>query len=142
MGKGVWRRSKTKGSNMVPLKVDGVDRKTLCKEGGTGWDFKDDVLEIINKSNSREGFQVKAMKVYWLSRVSDKATGSIVVCFDLLATEQLLAKGIVLFGPTAGCPHRFSTTPDRVLQLQSVWPPTVQMHSHPQVWKLCSNTPN
>jgi hypothetical protein len=63
-------------------------REELCKKEGTGWEFKDDALEIISKSNLREGFQVKAMKVYWLSRVLDKAIGLIVVYFNLWATTE------------------------------------------------------
>src|SRR5271170_309364 len=108
--------AKAREASWFPLKVDGVTREVLCKREGTGWEFKDDVLEIINESNSREGFQVKALKVHWLSRVSDKTTGSIAVYFDSGATaQQLLAKGIVLFGATAGCPHRFilQTQPER-----------------------------
>lgn len=110
--RGFGEGAKAKEATWFPLKVDGVMREELCKKEGTGWEFKDDALEIISKSNSREGFQVKAMKVHWLSRVSDKATGSIAVYFDSwTTTEQLLAEGIVLFGPTAGCPHRFYAQP-------------------------------
>jgi hypothetical protein len=114
--RGFGEGAKPKEAIWFPLKVDGVDRKTLCKEEGTGWDFKDDVLEIINQSNSREGCQVKAMKVYWLSPVSEKTAGSIVVTLDSLATiEQLLASGLVIFGATAGYPSRYNPPirPDR-----------------------------
>ena len=101
--------AKAREALWYPLKVDGVTREVLCKKEGSGWEFKDDVLEIINKSNSKEGFQVKAMRVHWLSLVSDKTTGSIAVYFESeTMVEQLLAEGIVLLEATAGCPHRYT----------------------------------
>jgi hypothetical protein len=80
--RGLGEGAKSRGATWYPLKIDGVMRETLCKKEGTGWDFKEEALEIINESNSREGFQVKAMKVHWLSQVSDKATGSLAVYFE------------------------------------------------------------
>ena len=40
--------AKAKEASWYPLKVDGVLREAVCKEGGTGWEFKDDILELIN----------------------------------------------------------------------------------------------
>jgi hypothetical protein len=65
--RGFGEGAKAKEAAWFLLKVDGVDRKTLCKEEGTGWKFKDKVLDIINQSNLKEGQQVEALKVYWIS---------------------------------------------------------------------------
>src|SRR5579871_5507549 len=41
--------AKAREASWYPLKVDGVLREAVCKEGGSGWEFKDDILELINQ---------------------------------------------------------------------------------------------
>ncbi|KAI9747291.1 MAG: hypothetical protein M4579_007490, partial [Chaenotheca gracillima] len=64
--------AKLKDAAWHPLKIDGVAREAVCAESGNGWEFKEDVLQIINESNSHDGNEVKAMKIHWLSKISEK----------------------------------------------------------------------
>jgi hypothetical protein len=107
--RGFGAEAKVKEATWYPIKVDGVAREVICTAKGEGysWEFRDDVLDIINKSNSREGFKVKALKIHWLSKQSENASGSIAVYLDSWATaQQLLAERTFLLGDNAA-----STTP-------------------------------
>jgi hypothetical protein len=43
-----------------PIKVDGVARANICKKAGNGWQFKQGLESLINKSNGRPDLPVTA----------------------------------------------------------------------------------
>ena len=97
--------AKVKGAEWYPVKVDSVHREVICKKEGNGWEFKDDVKEIINSENSRPDFRVQVEKIHWLSPASDKKQGSLVMYLDSWpVVQQMLAEGSVRFGATIGNP--------------------------------------
>ncbi|KFZ18661.1 hypothetical protein V501_01078 [Pseudogymnoascus sp. VKM F-4519 (FW-2642)] len=94
--------AKLKDAAWHPLKIDGVAREAMCSESGNGWEFKEDILQIVNESNSYEGEEVKAMKIHWLSKISEKTVGSIAVYFETAEMrDMLLERGVVIFGDPA-----------------------------------------
>lgn len=80
----------------------------MCSESGNGWEFREDVLQVINESNSHEGEEVRAMKVHWLSRVSEKTVGSITIYLETAEMrDRLLGRGVVILGANAATPKPF-----------------------------------
>ena len=76
---------------MVPIKVGGVAREGICKKTGNGWQFKQGLENLISKSNTRADLPVlpvKVMKVYWLSKPSNKESGSMAVYLDSWEVAQ------------------------------------------------------
>jgi hypothetical protein len=101
-------RAKPREATWYPVKVDSVSREMLCRKEGTGWEFKDDAKDYINSQNSRPDFKVQVMKLHWLSKVSDKPLGSLVMYLDSWpVAQQMVAEGIVRLGPTIGFPSPF-----------------------------------
>jgi hypothetical protein len=80
--RGFGEAARAKAAAWYPIKVDGVAREAICKTEGNGWQFREDTLQIINESNSREGMKVQAMKLHQLSKTSDKPSGSLAVYLD------------------------------------------------------------
>lgn len=106
--RGFGEAARAKAATWYPIKVDGVAREAICKTEGNGWQFREDALQIINESNSREGMKVQAMKLHWLSKTSDKPSGSLAVYLDSWAVaQQMVAEGIFIIGPNAATPTRF-----------------------------------
>ncbi|KFZ24867.1 hypothetical protein V502_00654 [Pseudogymnoascus sp. VKM F-4520 (FW-2644)] len=100
--------AKLKDAAWHPLKIDGVAREAVCLESGNGWEFKEDILQIVNESNLYKGEEVKAMKIYWLSKISEKTVGSITVYFETAEMrDMLLERGVVIFGANAATPKPF-----------------------------------
>jgi hypothetical protein len=91
-----------------PIKVDGVARANICKKTGNGWQFKQGLESLINKSNTRPDLPVKVMKAYWLSRPSEKAAGSMAIYLDSReVAQQVIREGIFLIGANATYPAPF-----------------------------------
>jgi hypothetical protein len=91
-----------------PIKVDGVARANICKKTGNGWQFKQGLESLINKSNMRPDLPVKVMKVHWLSRPSEKAAGSMAIYLDSReVAQQVIREGIFLIGANATYPAPF-----------------------------------
>jgi hypothetical protein len=106
--RGFGEAAKAKEATWYPIKVDGVAREAICKEGGNGWEFREDALQVIDDSNSRSGMKVKAMKLHWLSKPSDNPSGSLVVYLDSWSVaQQMVAEGIFIIGANAATPARF-----------------------------------
>ncbi|KFX86510.1 hypothetical protein O988_09535, partial [Pseudogymnoascus sp. VKM F-3808] len=55
--RGFGEAARAKAATWYPIKVDGVAREAICKTEGNGWQFREDALQIINESNSREGMK-------------------------------------------------------------------------------------
>jgi hypothetical protein len=84
-----WARAfgedaKIKEAEWYPIKVDRVAREVVYKMEDSRFirDFQDDILDVINKSNSRDGFQVKAMKAHLLGKPSENSHCSIAIYLD------------------------------------------------------------
>lgn len=93
---------------MVPVKVDGVLREAICKPEGTGWEFQDNAAVCLGEQNSRPDFKVKVMKMHWLSPISTKLAGSMVIYLDSWpVAQQMVAEGTILVGPTMGFPSTY-----------------------------------
>jgi Tfp pilus assembly protein PilE len=91
-----------------PIKVDGVARANICKKTGNGWQFKQGLESLINKSNTRPDLLVKVMKVHWLSKPSEKAAGSMAVYLDSReVAQQVIREGTFLIGANATYPAPF-----------------------------------
>jgi hypothetical protein len=102
------RGAKVKQPAWYPIKVDRVARANICKKTGNGWQFKQGLESLINKSNARSDLPVKAMKVHWLSRPSEKAAGSMAVYLDSReVAQQVVREGIFLIGANATYPAPF-----------------------------------
>jgi hypothetical protein len=90
------------------IKVNGVARVNICKKTGNGWQFKQGLESLINKSNMWPDLPVKVMKVHWLSRPSEKAVGSMVIYLDSQeVAQQVIREGIFLIGANATYPAPF-----------------------------------
>jgi hypothetical protein len=93
-----------------PIKVDGVARANICKKTGNGWQFKQGLESLINKSNIRPDLPVRVMKAHWLSRPSEKAAGSMAIYLDSQeVAQQVIREGIFLIGANATYPAPFVT---------------------------------
>jgi hypothetical protein len=100
--------AKVKQPAWHPIKVDGVARANICKKTGNGWQFKQGLESLINKSNVRPDLPVKVMKVHWLSRPSEKAAGSMAIYLDSReVAQQVIREGIFLIGANATYPAPF-----------------------------------
>lgn len=98
--RGFGEHAKVKEATWYPVKVDGVQIDVLCSLENNKWQFKGDVLDIINEGNVEKGIEVKAKNIYWLRQPKpDAVNGSIVVSFDSYAVaEQLVKEQLILFG--------------------------------------------
>jgi hypothetical protein len=100
--------AKVKQPAWHPIKVDGVARANICKKTGNGWQFKQGLESLINKSNVRPDLPMKVMKVHWLSKPSEKAAGSMAVYLDSWeVAQQVIREGIFLIGANATYPAPF-----------------------------------
>ena len=88
--------------------MDGVAREGICKKTGNGWQFKQGLEDLISKSNTRPNFSVKVMKAYWLSKPSNKESGSMAVYLDSWeVAQQVVREGIFIIGANAAYPAPF-----------------------------------
>jgi hypothetical protein len=102
------RNAKVRQPAWYPIKVDGVAKANICKKTGNGWQFKQGLESLINKSNTRPDLLVKVMKAYWLSRPSEKAAGSMAIYLDSReVAQQVIREGIFLIGANATYPAPF-----------------------------------
>jgi hypothetical protein len=62
--RGFGEAARAKAATWYPIKVDGVAREAICKTEGNGWQFREDALQIINESNSREGMKVHSLVAF------------------------------------------------------------------------------
>ncbi|PVH71325.1 hypothetical protein DL98DRAFT_397658, partial [Cadophora sp. DSE1049] len=93
--------ARIQGETWFPIKCDNVFKADVVKENGDGWTFRDDILEKFSEENSRDGAKTVAKKVHWLSKPSEKPTGSIVVYVSTReAAERLMRNNVAIFG---GC---------------------------------------
>jgi regulator of replication initiation timing len=105
---GFGEEAKVRQATWYPIKVDGVARENICKKTGNGWQFKDDTGKLLEESNSRPNLSVKVMKMYWLSKPTDKPTGSMAIYLDSWSVaQQLVAEGVFLIGANAAYPAPF-----------------------------------
>lgn len=101
-------QAKVRGAAWYPVKVDGVLREAICKPEGTGWEFQDNAAARLGEQNSRPDFKVKVMKMHWLSPISTKLAGSMVIYLDSWpVAQQMVAEGTILVGPTMGFPSTY-----------------------------------
>lgn len=108
--RGFGPEAKAKEAVWYPIKVDGIAKEVICKtkDGRFTRELQDDILETISKSNSHEGFVVKAMKVHLLSKESDSPHCSIAMYLESwFAVQQLLAEGVFLIRPNVAGTSRF-----------------------------------
>jgi hypothetical protein len=98
--RGFGESAKVKEATWYPVKVDGVQIDVLCSLKENKWQFKGDVLDIINEGNVEKGINVKAKNIYWLRQPKlDAVNGSIIVSFDSYAVaERLVKEQLILFG--------------------------------------------
>lgn len=105
---GFGEEAKVRQATWYPIKVDGVARENICKKTGNGWQFKDGTAKLLEESNSRPNLSVKVMKMYWLSKPTDKPTGSMAIYLDSWSVaQQLVAEGVFLIGANAAYPAPF-----------------------------------
>ncbi|KFY95020.1 hypothetical protein V500_02979, partial [Pseudogymnoascus sp. VKM F-4518 (FW-2643)] len=70
--------------------------------------FQDNAAACLGEQNSRPDFKVKVMKMHWLSPISTKLAGSMVIYLDSWpVAQQMVAEGTILVGPTMGFPSTY-----------------------------------
>src|ERR1700716_556453 len=106
--KALGEEAKVRQAAWYPIKVDSVAREGICKKTGNGWQFKQGLEDLISKSNTRPNFSVKVMKAYWLSKPSNKESGSMAVYLDSWeVAQQVVREGIFVIGANAAYPAPF-----------------------------------
>lgn len=69
-----------KGETWFPNKCDNVSESQVMKEGFLGTALKDGLLPAFKEDNGREGRpDMIAIEIIWLSKVSDRLMGSLVI---------------------------------------------------------------
>jgi hypothetical protein len=103
--KALGEEAKVRQAAWHPIKVDGVAREGICKKSGNGWQFKQGLEDLISKSNARPDLPIKVMKAYWLSKPSNKESGSMVVYVDSWeVAQQVVRERILIIGANATYP--------------------------------------
>ena len=95
--------ARMKGETWFPIKCDNVPKSQVMKEGSLGTALKDDLLPAFKEDNDREGSpDMTAKKVVWLSKVSDRPMGSLVIWLKKEAARDfLLREQVAMFGAGA-----------------------------------------
>lgn len=69
-----------KGEKWFPIKCDNVPKSQVMKEGSNGTTLREELLDAFKEENERErGPDMTAKKVVWLSKVSERPMGSLVI---------------------------------------------------------------
>lgn len=91
--------ARMRGETWYPIKCDGVAKTMVLNPEGDGKTFKADVLDNFARENSKEGIDCTARKIVWLSKPSDKPTGSLGIWLAKReAASYMLNTQTVMFG--------------------------------------------
>ena len=92
--------ARMKGEKWFLIKCDNVPKSQVMKEGSHGTTLKEDLLEAFKGENERErGPDMTAKKVVWLSKVSERPMGSLVIWLKKEAVRDfLLREQVAMFG--------------------------------------------
>lgn len=72
--------AKMKGEKWFPIKCDNVPKSRVMKEGSKWKTLREELLDAFKEENERErGPDMTAKKVVWLSKVSERPMGSLVI---------------------------------------------------------------
>lgn len=121
------------------------------KEGSHGTTLKDDLLEAFKEDNEREqGPNMTAKKVVWLSKVSERHMGSLVIWLKKEAARDfLLREQVAIFGSGAAWTSTYikCEAPERCfncntyghIQVRCVKPTACGVCSGKHLTKECQN---
>ena len=91
------------GETWYPINIDRVYKNQVTKKYETGDNYtsKDNILETFSKDNATEGIEIKAMKIAWLSKRSNRWNGSLLIWLSQKArVDHSLGQYMVRFGLT------------------------------------------
>ena len=95
--------ARMKGQTWFPIKCDNVPKSQVMKEGSLDTALRDNLLPEFKEDNEREGCpDMTAKKVVWISKVSDRPIGSLVIWLKKEAVRDFLLRNqVAMFGAGA-----------------------------------------
>lgn len=100
-----------RGETWYPIKIDGVYMHQVTKENenSDSYDFKDDILGMFSRDNVTEVIEVRAMKIAWLSKRSNRCYGSLLIWLSQkAAVDHHQEQYIVRFRRTIAQPSAYT----------------------------------